>query len=345
MRDLGYPKYGKAQLSGRAGESFVDDFIRRKLGWIYRPTHQESDFGIDGYVDFVTDGNVTGQTIALQIKCGDSYYNKKSAGGIRYEGASKHLNFYLNGPCPVLLLVLNTDCTEARWVQFNASITSKSGEGWWIEVPEGNVFDASVKQSWGAIVGPAIDYSEDLDVSWRVNKALDESDFGMYLVHKDDVLSCDFSGVRDCMDRLSRNKTALLRNRGTLEVLIAGYDDDPREVCEIPEIRRWYSESVKAGIPWFYFIGKNVNGMGISTLLFSCCDMEIKPNEDGMRVVRLLDIDQVDEWLTQNFENLNRFCDERDVSEEVNKEMSEIATDIIRRSVPGMIIGTAGKPG
>jgi hypothetical protein len=50
MSKFGYPKYGKSQRLGRAGESFIDSFIHQKLGWIYRSVHQESDFGIDGYI-------------------------------------------------------------------------------------------------------------------------------------------------------------------------------------------------------------------------------------------------------------------------------------------------------
>ena len=98
--------------------------VHHKLRWIYRSTHQESDFGIDGYIDIVTDGYVTGKTIGIQVKCGNSYYNKKSTGGIRYEGQNKHLNYYLNCPFSIILLVLNSDCSEGKWVEFNANITS-----------------------------------------------------------------------------------------------------------------------------------------------------------------------------------------------------------------------------
>lgn len=335
MGKLGYPRYGKAQSSGRAGESFVDDFIHRKLGWIYRPIHRESDFGIDGYVDVVTEQNVTGQTLALQVKCGDSYYNKKTKGGIRYEGANKHLNYYLNCACPVVLIVLNGDCAQGRWVEFKANITSKSRSGWWIEVPESNVLDTSVRKAWEAMAGPVPDHSEQVAVSWQINKTLDEVDFGMYLVHKDDVLACDFTGLWDVIERLSRNRESLLRNRGTLEVLIAGYDDDPREAYEIPEIRRWYSESVKAGIPWFFFMGEQLDGMGLKVLLFSCCDIEVKSKENGRTFVEVLSLEQVDEWLKHNFHNLNLFVDKKSVPEEINKEMSQRATEIVGRALKG----------
>jgi hypothetical protein len=332
MTTFGYPKYGKSQTSGKAGESFIDYFVHHRLKWIYRPTHQESDFGIDGYIDIITDENVTGQTIGLQIKCGDSYYNKKSAGGIRYEGENKHLNYYLNCLCPIVLIVLNGNCSEGRWVEFNANITSPSKNGWWVEVPENNVLDLSVKHNWESIAGPVSDYSDRVALSWQVNQKLDESDFGIYLVHKDDILASDFSGIRDIIERLSRNKEALLKNRGTLEVLIAGYDDDPREAYEIPEIRHWYYESIKAGIPWFYFLGKHENGMGLTVLLFACCDIEVKFMENGNTYVEIEDVEQIDKWLKQNYHNLNKFVDEKNIPEEINKEMSQDAYFIVMGS-------------
>ncbi len=274
MNEFGYPKYGKSQSLGKIGESFIDSFVHKKLEWIYRSTHQESDFGIDGFIDIVTDRNVTGQTIGIQVKCGDSYFNKKTEGGIRYDGENKHLNYYLNCPFPIVLIVLNGECTQGKWLEFNANITAPSKNGWWLEIPDKNILSTSVKTDWELIAGPVVDNSEKIALSWKINNALDESDFGVYLIHKDDVLACDFTGLKDVIYRLSRNKTSLLKNRGTLEVLIAGYDEDPREAYEIPEIRNFYSESLNAGIPWFYFLGKQANGMGLTVLLFACCDIE-----------------------------------------------------------------------
>lgn len=329
MNGFGYPKYGKSQSVGKVGESFIDSFVHQKLGWIYRSVHQESDFGIDGYIDIVTDENVTGQTIGIQIKCGDSYFNKRTGGGIRYEGENKHLNYYLNCLFPIVLVVLNGDCSKGKWVEFNANITSPSKSGWWIEIPDKNALDMSVKDDWELVAGPVSDNSEKIALSWQVNNTLDESDFGVYVVHKDDVLACDFSGLKNVIVRLSRNRESLLRNRGTLEVLIAGYDEDPREVYEIPEIRHWYSESINAGIPWFYFLGEHANGMGLTVLLFSTCDIEVKFEKSGDTYVEIADVEQIVEWLNKNYNNLNKFTEDKDIPSEINKEMSERAYSLV----------------
>ena len=334
MNDFGYPRYTPNQRQGKKGESFFDYFVHTHLGWIYRSVPQESDFGIDGYIDIATDSFITGQTLAVQIKCGDSYFNKRSAGGIRYEGEKKHLNYYLNSRCPVILLVLNEDCSEGEWAEFDINATSETKGGWWLEIPDRNSLEALEKSVWEAIAGPAEDFSSSIARNWKINEIFDKSDFGIYHVTKDEILECDFSGINSFFKRLSRNKESLIKNRGTLEILVNGYDDDSREIYEIPEVRRWYSESIKAGIPWFYFLGLQADGMGLTATLLSTCDVTILYERDGQYFVEFDEPEQISEWLVQNFRNLNHFTGFNDISLEINKEMSQRAATVVQKFVP-----------
>jgi hypothetical protein len=185
------------------------------------------------------------------------------------------------------------------------------------------------KDDWEIIAGPVSDNDEGISISWEANEALDNSDFSTYLIHKDDILACDFTGFNDVISRLSRTKASLLKNRGTLEVLISGYDEDPRESYEIPEIRHWFQESLKEGIPWFYFLGGQAKGMGLTVLLFSCCDIEVKHKKLGSSYVEILDFGQIHDWLNTNYHNLNTYSDEKEIPESVNKEMSEKAVSLV----------------
>lgn len=333
MNELEYPKYTKSQRRGKIGESYINIFVHQELEWIYRSVSQESDFGIDGYIDIIKDEFVTGQTIGIQIKCGKSYYDKRTEGGIRYDGDNKHLNFYINSPFPIILLVLNSDCTEGRWIEFKYNITSQSKNGWWIEIPDKNALNHETKEKWELIAGPVIDNSEIIKSSWQINKLIDESGFGIYRVPQDDVLACNFKGLIDVIERLSRNRQSLLKSRGTLEVLIDGYDDDPREAYEIPEIRHWYNESIKVGIPWFYFIGSSLEQMGLKVLLFCYCEIKIESKNTKIAKVKITSREKVLDWLGQNFENLNKFADKEGIPEEINKEMSEKVTSFLKTFV------------
>ena len=114
------------------------------------------------------------------------------------------------------------------------------------------------------------------------------------------------------------------------EVLVTGYDQDSRESYEIPEIRQWFSKSLEVGVPWFYFLGKFADGMGMRVLLFSCCEISVKSKQSGKTFVELLDVEQVRYWMDVNFHNLNRFCEENDIPESIIKEMSEEASSLVQ---------------
>jgi hypothetical protein len=148
MSEFGFPRQNKRQEIGRKGESHFASFITEKLGWVYRPVHQESDFGIDGYVDVLIDGNVTGKCFAVQIKCGDSYTSKRSAGGIKYEGKNKHLNYYLNLNTPIVFIVFTGKCDTGYWVEFDIEKTTNTTNGWWIEIEKSNEINETIRNKW-----------------------------------------------------------------------------------------------------------------------------------------------------------------------------------------------------
>ena len=141
------PKRTRQQAQGNIGSAAFELFVNRDLGWVFRPVHQEYDFGIDGYIDVIDNGEVTGASLAVQIKCGKSYIAKKTPGGIRYDGEIKHLNYYSNLRVPVLLVVFDENGENGHWVvfQLEKSLPAKSDDRWWIEIPETNILQASVE--------------------------------------------------------------------------------------------------------------------------------------------------------------------------------------------------------
>nr|WP_256137147.1 DUF4365 domain-containing protein [Escherichia coli] len=78
-----FPKYRKEAQLGELGVNRVKSVINENLGWIFKRNHQEMDFGIDGFIEIVRDdGAVTGKMLAVQIKCGASFFRKKIGGGM-----------------------------------------------------------------------------------------------------------------------------------------------------------------------------------------------------------------------------------------------------------------------
>jgi hypothetical protein len=320
MSSFDFPKQNSNQKTGRKGEAFFEYFTSSVLGWIYRPVHQESDFGIDGYVDIVDNGNVTGKSIAVQIKCGNSYVSKKSEGGIKYEGVNKHLNYYLNLQIPVVLVVINGDCSQGFWVEFDIEKTTNSKTGWWIEIPENNKLDITSQNFFVGLAGAAKDFSQEIQNLWAMNETLNNASFLAFAVSKSEVLTGDFSIISSTIKRLTKNREMTLCKRASAEIFFPEYDDDPRELYEIPEVRSWFMETIAQGIPWFYFFEQS-KGMGLMLLFCCTCNVEFQGiNGDNHRL--LVSLEEQKWWLEHNFLNLNKFTESNKISLEVNKEIS-----------------------
>lgn len=67
------PKYKRSNQTGRKGLNELKGIVEEQLEWILRPSHQEDDFGVDGYIDIIDGESVTGKSIAFQAKTGQSY--------------------------------------------------------------------------------------------------------------------------------------------------------------------------------------------------------------------------------------------------------------------------------
>jgi hypothetical protein len=109
-----FPKLLNERLIGEAGVNAISSIINDKLKWIFRRVNAEHDFGIDGYIDIVADnGDVTGQSIAVQIKTGSSFLKRKVTAGFTFYGEKKHLNYYLNLKLPVLIVLYDQSAGDA----------------------------------------------------------------------------------------------------------------------------------------------------------------------------------------------------------------------------------------
>ena len=58
----------------------------------------------------------------------------------------------------------------------------------------------------------------------------------------------------------------------------------------------------------------------------------MKFEKSGDTYVKIKDFQQISAWLNQNYHNLNEFTDSKEIPEEINREMSERASALIRQS-------------
>ncbi|WP_246752638.1 chlororespiratory reduction 6 domain-containing protein, partial [Vibrio cholerae] len=208
-------------------------------------------------------------------------------------------------------------------------------KSWWIEIPFENQLGTLDMTSLCDIAGIAEDYSEDIKVSWAINSAMDEQSDISFVLSKEEVEELDLSGINQMMERYFRTKDLLISNRNKTVFWIFGYDDDSRELYEIPEVRRWFKFTLEQGVPWFYLLDVGADHMSLPINMYSCCNISVNKLSCGSKSVVISSVSDINNWVEVNFENLNRFADEKKIPDNILKEVSEKVITSVHRLVAG----------
>jgi hypothetical protein len=106
-------KWQKKNQTATKGVLFVEEIVNAH-GSIFRPVHQETDIGIDGYIELVQSENSTGRIIAVQIKCGASYF-EESTNSFHVNADQEHLGYWRSYPVPVILICYQPSLGISAW--------------------------------------------------------------------------------------------------------------------------------------------------------------------------------------------------------------------------------------
>ena len=103
---------------------------------------------------------------------------------------------------------------------------------------------------------------------------------------------------------------------GRVSLIIDGYNDDARELFEVPEVRRYMKALDDQWTNWFFFLSQADDSIKI---LESClCDtIEVIPG------VVSIDLEQMERYLTRHFSALNRLCEALGIPEQISQVISE----------------------
>lgn len=161
-------------------------------------------------------------------------------------------------------------------------------------------------------------------------------DTAMVAIQKLDVLMEDYRYIQGLIDDFASDMKKLIEARNTWEVFFAEYDDDPREIFEIPEIVNWIEQSVEAGIPWFYFMKASSDSLGLSTFMIAYsgdADLEVPGRY-------FLDKDKTLLFIEKNLKNLELFSEKYAIPDEI----SRAATDTVMEYISAIMRGDHDKP-
>lgn len=96
------------------------------------------------------------------------------------------------------------------------------------------------------------------------------------------IESCNIASALERLLVLSDTKEKTLLYRESLEVIVEGYDTDPRELAEIPEVRMFFAALTKEWPYWTWFLARQT---GAVTLLMSfLCTVSVVHGKDGFGI-------------------------------------------------------------
>src|SRR5438094_5843530 len=107
-------KYKKTKATGTAGSIYVEQVVNDH-GSVFRPVHEENDFGVDGFIELVHAEEVSGRLIGVQIKTGDSYLGS-SGDAFVVPVDSRHLEYWLQFMVPLIVIGYCPLKGVAAWV-------------------------------------------------------------------------------------------------------------------------------------------------------------------------------------------------------------------------------------
>lgn len=311
MSQPNFPKHTRAAQTGNKGIRIVENIVHDRLGWILREQEGQKDFGIDAHIELMNGDKVLGRMLAAQIKCGKSYFKSKNEDGYIYYGEQKHLNYFLNYSIPVILILCDPETEKCFWCEVDAVEMEETETGWQITVPFNQVFDASAQNKLAAIAGSAQDYLPDMQQYWFVNDLLQKYAEMLLLVvdrHKH-IEAGDISDVLNSLNRLFVKKKLTKKYKERVDISVYGYDEDPRALYEIPEVRSWFRQLDQKFPFWFYFLSKQ--GGGIKLITLSICNYTLLDNGQIM-----LDANNFQHFMEDHFIAMNRICESLGFDEE-----------------------------
>lgn len=320
----GFPTFSYSAKQGERGVGLVSRIVSDNFQWLFKRNHQEHDFGIDGQIELVTSaGAVTGKMIAAQIKYGESFLAEQNNWGYVYRGEKKHFNYLANYPIPVIICICDPKSENCYWVRFEADKTEMMDAGWKITVPFQNVL-ADSKAAFEALVPPVSDSLSELESYWQFNKLAAGASAIAYGLGKEDVESGDVESARALFDRLRVTKELAHACQTKVEFFFADYDDDPRELFEIEEVRRYVARLDEA-LPELFFFARNEEPTHtLKTFMFCITDakcVDDGPVRGGKRKVEV-DYAKIDGFLQRHFGGLNEITKWLGMAIEENKQIS-----------------------
>ncbi len=330
------PERSKSRATEKLGLKIVENIVEYEHKWICRKVPLDDDYGIDAYIDILEDDKyLTGKSIAIQVKAGPSYFKNENSIGWTFYGELKHLNYYLNLEIPVLIVLVDIESKMAYWAKVDVNQVIRTTKNWKIIIPKGQklILKSRLKSTTSGFV----DYTKQIEKLKLINSSILEHEQVFIAIDREEIETSNFIGFEKLLLWLTASEEMILKNRGKFLIAVFGYDEDERELCEIPEIRKWFTSVLPIFKYWGYFLSMEDYSRQFSAMavLTACCvkiiNSEFIEEQNGW--VHNFDEVELKKFLHQMFSWLNEFTEKYNLPLDVNFDQSMKIMQIVY-SVP-----------
>lgn len=133
------------------------------------------------------------------------------------------------------------------------------------------------------------------------------------------ITAGDISGVLTALKSLSGDRSSAMSAEGAVTLVFHGYDDDPRELEAIPEVRAWFAQLFEAWPYWTFFASRI--DQTVPLILSLLLSGETVAGEPGMAGWSF-DIDELKPLLLQMFGHQNELIERLEIGEDVNMRVT-----------------------
>jgi len=140
------------------------------------------------------------------------------------------------------------------------------------------------------------------------------------VVSRQEVESLDISPALNVLETLLYDAETVRMFRGKANIAFHGYDNDSRELYQIPEVRRYLAKLDSKFPYWFYFLSIDTDTLK----MIAFCICRTRDGDAGMVFPNPHDIEA---FMITHFDAINRLFDRFQLDESISVEISALVAD------------------
>jgi hypothetical protein len=153
-------------------------------------------------------------------------------------------------------------------------------------------------------------------------------------IERQSVIDCDPSYMLELLKNFTTTRTQVVDYEGCITFYFDGWDDDPREVAEIPEIRAYFA-ALTAKFPyWLHYAEKA--GDTVMRVMQLLCKGHFAARQSGVVTWSFDDIEEMKRVLDHLAHNMDRWHSRHNITYRDNQRIHQEVAQLIESSLsPG----------